>query len=98
MSELKPHIVTFVETGIALVSTPEFSEVIRNAFRDHGLFGSMRARAAEAAAAAGGVNSSDNDHIIVTPPEEEEVEDHCFILNDLGEELNHVLDDSDGEL
>lgn len=48
MSVLKPEIVNFVQSGVAMISSVEFKETIINAFKNDGLFDLIRARAIEA--------------------------------------------------
>ena len=89
MTVLRPHLITFVETGAAALKTPAFRETIKQAFLTHGCFEEIcsaqrqdeEARIALLAAEGGGgvggaaVVAGEPPIIAVPAEEEEEVED-----------------------
>jgi hypothetical protein len=82
MTVLRPHLITFVETGAAALKTPAFRETIKQAFLTHGCFEEIcsaqrqdEARIALLAAEGGGVGGAAvvaGAPIIAVPAEEEE--------------------------
>ena len=90
MGKLKPHIVSFVETGMHAIRSEEFSSVIRHAFKKHGMFEEIRGPVRQLMAATDAMSL---DHV----PVEDEVNEKVFVVGEDDEEgeMVKVLYDGD---
>ena len=99
LGALKPHMTGFVATALTSLSTPEFSETIRNAFAIVGRFAEMRSEARQAQAAADALAARlEGDLAIV--PDGEELFDAQPVINLLALnncEIADADDDSDDD-
>jgi hypothetical protein len=89
MGTLKEHIVSFVETGMNVVRTDEFSSVIRKAFETHGHFAEMRSAERQLIAAT--------DSLSIDVPQFELENNKVFVMdeNDNEGEMLSVLGKND---
>jgi hypothetical protein len=97
MGNLKPHITTFVKSGMALLCTPQFSQTLRDCFAKECCFAEMRSEEMqrEALASLAGSSSLDDVQAFValnpTPQEQADVFGMGAIINKVGHLV--VVDD-----
>jgi hypothetical protein len=84
MGELKPHVTSFVETGITALKTPEMKATIRKAFEEEGLFNIIRGVERQQIAEAESLQRVTEESRLVLP----------FTFGDLRRSLKHLNKDS----
>jgi hypothetical protein len=80
MGELKPHVTSFVETGIMALKTPEMKATIRKAFEEDGLFNIIRGVERQQIAEAESLQRVTEESRLVLP----------FTFGDLRRSLKHI--------